>query len=50
VADVMRMFLRPCCIGTTKDGHPTHPCMAPYTVAPRLWATGPTVIRRAEGQ
>lgn len=34
VADVMSMFLRPSCIGVTKDGHPLHPCMAGYTDAP----------------
>lgn len=25
------------CISTTKDGHPSHPCMHPYTQAPVLW-------------
>lgn len=25
------------CIGTTKDGHPIHPCMAGYTDAPKLF-------------
>lgn len=34
VADVMRMFIAPSCIGLTKDGHPLHPCMAGYTDAP----------------
>lgn len=34
VSEVMKMFLRPSCIGLTKDGHPLHPCMAGYTDDP----------------
>lgn len=42
VAAVMKMFLRPSCIGVTKDGHPLHPCMAAYTDEPKLWTAPAT--------
>ena len=37
IIEVRNMFLRPSCIGVTKDGYPIHPCMAAYTDEPLIY-------------
>lgn len=50
IANVMKMLLRPSCIGVTKDGHPLHPCMAGYTDAPVIWQGATAVATPQAGQ